>query len=237
MVFSFILNMLGMQLSCHKCSDPLTPCWKNIVWFSQEFNQGWRPCSCCEPWRGTSRATLGWSAHHFVRSTSEPAIEAHAVLLGLKTSNRWPLGICSLKGANLFSFNHGLVKYRNDIYFSENNMSQKHGLPNMCFPTPSSARTCLLISLCTCLGGVWSIEQPSGSLAEYYPAFMETIQNIFTCGGPHAVRAPSTCLCIMGSINHEDKIFQFRIQSTTLSSLCNKYSLCRNMHHQTFEQP
>lgn len=55
---------------------------------------------------------------------------------------------------------------------------------------PSSFRSCLLIYLATCLGGVWSLEQPAGALTEYYPAFRETIQNIFECGGPTAARAP-----------------------------------------------
>ncbi|CAL1171487.1 unnamed protein product [Cladocopium goreaui] len=49
-------------------------------------------------------------------------------------------------------------------------------------------RSCLLILLCTCLGAAWSLEQPSGSLAEYYPAFRETIRSIFDSGGPDAVQ-------------------------------------------------
>ncbi|CAL1128905.1 unnamed protein product [Cladocopium goreaui] len=49
-------------------------------------------------------------------------------------------------------------------------------------------RSCLLIYLATCLGGVWSLEQPAGALTEYYPAFRETVQNIFECGGPTAVQ-------------------------------------------------
>lgn len=52
-----------------------------------------------------------------------------------------------------------------------------------------SIRSCLMIALTTVLGGIWSLEQPSGALTEFYPAFRETIQNIFTCGGPHAVGA------------------------------------------------
>ena len=46
------------------------------------------------------------------------------------------------------------------------------------------------MALATCLGGVWSLEQPSGALTEYYPAFRETIKHIFSCGGPTAVGAP-----------------------------------------------
>ena len=58
--------------------------------------------------------------------------------------------------------------------------------PNAKVDQPASARSCLLILLCTCLGAAWSLEQPSGSLAEYYPAFRETIRSIFDSGGPDA---------------------------------------------------
>ena len=60
----------------------------------------------------------------------------------------------------------------------------------MIYTRPSRFRSCLLIYLATCLGGVWSLEQPAGALTEYYPAFRETVQNIFECGGPTAARAP-----------------------------------------------
>ena len=55
---------------------------------------------------------------------------------------------------------------------------------------PLHPRSCLLIALATCLGGVWSLEQPSGAVTDFYPAFRETIKNIFSCGGQTAVRAP-----------------------------------------------
>ena len=35
--------------------------------------------------------------------------------------------------------------------------------------------------------GVWTLEQPSGSVLEYYPTFRWIMANIFTCGGNHAV--------------------------------------------------
>ena len=47
-----------------------------------------------------------------------------------------------------------------------------------------------MILLATALGGVWSLEQPSGSLAEYYPSFREMLRNIFDIGGPTAVWVP-----------------------------------------------
>ena len=48
-------------------------------------------------------------------------------------------------------------------------------------------RSCLLVALATCLGGVWTLEQPSGSLLEYYPAWRYVVANIFRCGGPTSV--------------------------------------------------
>ncbi|CAK9101508.1 Uncharacterized protein SCF082_LOCUS47470 [Durusdinium trenchii] len=49
-------------------------------------------------------------------------------------------------------------------------------------------RTCLLLLLCTALGGVWILEQPSGSLLPFYPAFREVMQSIFETGGIQAVQ-------------------------------------------------
>ena len=60
-------------------------------------------------------------------------------------------------------------------------------ITNKCFQS-SPARTCLMALLCTCQGGVWSLEQPSGSLAEYYPAFRVMLEAMFRCGGDYAVR-------------------------------------------------
>ena len=48
-------------------------------------------------------------------------------------------------------------------------------------------RTSLLVLLTTALGGVWTLEQPSGSVLEYYPTWREVMCNIFRCGGDHAV--------------------------------------------------
>lgn len=47
-----------------------------------------------------------------------------------------------------------------------------------------------MILLSTALGGVWSLEQPSGSIAEYYISFREMLRRIFENGGPTAVVAP-----------------------------------------------
>ena len=55
------------------------------------------------------------------------------------------------------------------------------------FSAPLCRRTSLLVLLCCALGGVWTLEQPSGSLLEYYPTWRETMNNIFRVGGPFAV--------------------------------------------------
>ena len=48
-------------------------------------------------------------------------------------------------------------------------------------------RTCALVLLCTALGGAWSLEQPSGSLLEYFPTWTYVVRKIFDNGGPEAV--------------------------------------------------
>ena len=49
------------------------------------------------------------------------------------------------------------------------------------------SRTVLLILLVTILGGAWALEQPSGSLLEFYPAFRHMLAAIFKWGGDCAV--------------------------------------------------
>ena len=49
------------------------------------------------------------------------------------------------------------------------------------------SRTCTLVLLCTALGGMWFLEQPSGSLLEFYPTWRFSLQAICECGGPTAV--------------------------------------------------
>ena len=46
---------------------------------------------------------------------------------------------------------------------------------------------CALVLLATALGGTWTIEQPLGSVLEFYPAFRKMMNNIFKCGGIQAV--------------------------------------------------
>lgn len=62
-----------------------------------------------------------------------------------------------------------------------------------------AARSCLLVILATCLGGVWSWEQPDGSVMNFYPSFREMLCSIFGTGGPYAVIASmdSIAFCSM----------------------------------------
>ena len=53
--------------------------------------------------------------------------------------------------------------------------------------TRCPSRTVLLILLVTILGETWALEQPSGSLLEFYPAFRHMLATIFSWGGDYAV--------------------------------------------------
>lgn len=44
-----------------------------------------------------------------------------------------------------------------------------------------------MVLLATVLGGCWSLEQPGGSLLEYYPTWRMVIRKVFEWGGPYAV--------------------------------------------------
>ena len=48
-------------------------------------------------------------------------------------------------------------------------------------------RTCLMVLLITAMGGVWTLEQPGGSLLEFYPTWRATMGYIFETGGDYAV--------------------------------------------------
>ena len=50
-------------------------------------------------------------------------------------------------------------------------------------------RSCLLILVATCMGAVWTLEQPSGSVLLFYPAFRYMMISLQQVGGPHAVHA------------------------------------------------
>ena len=48
-------------------------------------------------------------------------------------------------------------------------------------------RSCTMVALVTALGGLWSLEQPSGSVLEYYPTWRHLMAKIFENGGVHSV--------------------------------------------------
>lgn len=52
---------------------------------------------------------------------------------------------------------------------------------------PFLSRTCALIILATVLRGAWTLEQPNGSVLEFYPTWRTVLRNIFSVGGIGAV--------------------------------------------------
>ena len=40
-----------------------------------------------------------------------------------------------------------------------------------------------MIMLVTALGGCWTVEQPAGSVLNFYPSWRETTAGVFRCGG------------------------------------------------------
>ena len=61
--------------------------------------------------------------------------------------------------------------------------------PHLSYPI-AIARTGLLVLLATALGGVWTLEQPEGSLLKFYPSWREVMNNVFRCGGEYAAPCP-----------------------------------------------
>ena len=54
-------------------------------------------------------------------------------------------------------------------------------------PLCNTFRTCCLVLLATALGAAWTLEQPDGSVLEFYPAWRTVMQSIFAIAGPRAV--------------------------------------------------
>lgn len=63
------------------------------------------------------------------------------------------------------------------------------------FPLPSqgldilcpSRRTVLLLAVVTCMGGVWTLEQPDGSVLQFYHTFRYFLASVQMAGGPYSV--------------------------------------------------
>ena len=62
----------------------------------------------------------------------------------------------------------------------------QHIEPNRSSSKPRS-RTILLMYLCTIQGGCWLLEQPSGSVLEYYPTFRQMLRMHYEFAGIYAV--------------------------------------------------
>ncbi|CAL1151357.1 unnamed protein product [Cladocopium goreaui] len=61
------------------------------------------------------------------------------------------------------------------------------GHPSVMLTNKLLERMCALVLLTTCLGGAWTVEQPGGSLMEFFPTWRFVVQNLFRVGGPAAV--------------------------------------------------
>ena len=48
-------------------------------------------------------------------------------------------------------------------------------------------RSSLMVALTACLGGLWTVEQPGGSLLEFYPSWREIMSRLFEHGGANCV--------------------------------------------------
>ncbi|CAL1154504.1 unnamed protein product [Cladocopium goreaui] len=62
-----------------------------------------------------------------------------------------------------------------------------HEYPSVLLSNKLLERTCCLVLLATALGAAWTLEQPDGSVLEFYPAWRTVMQSIFAIGGPRAV--------------------------------------------------
>ena len=50
-----------------------------------------------------------------------------------------------------------------------------------------SRRTVLLLAVVTCMGGVWTLEQPDGSVLQFYHTFRYFLASVQMAGGPYSV--------------------------------------------------
>ena len=68
-------------------------------------------------------------------------------------------------------------------------------------PTPDrfkqNLRTILLIAIVISCGGTYVLEQPNGSLMEYFPRFRWMLQQLVRWGGDRAAPLPWTVCCLL----------------------------------------
>ena len=84
-----------------------------------------------------------------------------------------PVKLFGFKGHQSFGF-----------YFSKS--SKQHSLSGNVLV---NGRMCALLLLTTCLGGAWTVEQPLGSVLEFYTTFRRVVKSIYDAAGPFAVSA------------------------------------------------
>ncbi|CAE7499606.1 unnamed protein product [Symbiodinium necroappetens] len=67
----------------------------------------------------------------------------------------------------------------------------RESCPSVVYTNQLLERTTLLVLLCTCLGLVWTVEQPAGSVLEFYPAWRWLVARMCDVIGPYAVSKTS----------------------------------------------
>ena len=158
---------------------------------------GWPPWPWCARSRMTLPTTWAWNAHRGVKWMLEHhgGVLVHHMDMSHTPQFHYPM--FSWKGEGL-EWNLCTWMFITTFILEKINLIKKYKIlfTHACIndiPWPLYflfARSCLMILLATALGGAWSLEQPSGSLAEYHPSFREMLRNIFDIGGPTAVWVP-----------------------------------------------
>lgn len=122
---------------------------------------------------------------------SECSSLGHLDYVSVKTGNmlieRTLLFLCFCFELVIYAIIHSVPEYIDtEFIFTPSNHSTSF-ISDCSFVWLAFSRTTLMCALVTCLGGVWSVEQPSGSILNYYPAWRALVQGVCNTGGPYSV--------------------------------------------------
>ena len=164
------------------------------IWMIHANNLGWRSCVCCGHVWETSRSILHSNAAPYALWMLEHPRDHHAAVLDLQSTHlsswatSWLKRRCGYSVKKCFERNiieqfpsHGLTGY---VGFPCRFCRQPKSKPLL---MPFLTRTCALVLLETVLRGAWTVEQPNGSVLEFYPTWRTVMRNIFVVGGIGAV--------------------------------------------------
>ena len=198
----------------------------SIGWWLGKTIPGWLSCAFC----GACPTTLGYildsNAVPFPRWIGEHHVGHHALLLATQSTNLYQWPTLWSKGLRIRTLFYDMYMHLVNIYnvlFENNILSNCHvSFVGILGPFPTSIqvtngpvnrgamrRTVLMISLITCLGGLWTVEQPGGSILEFYPSWREIMQRIFASGGPSSVASTNDyyrCDVKPGSKTNKNKV-------------------------------